>query len=171
MIDRLQRILYVDDDALPSALVALTLEELGGFSVTLCASGPEALTAFPQARPQMLLLDVMMPGMDGPETLRRLRLLPGGARVPVMLVTSRAEFEDPAAYRSLGALGVVIKPFDPARLCHQIAAIWDRLAPPPAELGPVPPPRGFGPPRPGSGRRAAKPARATSGPSGYPTAG
>ena len=75
----LQRILYVEDDPDIQVIAKLALIDLGGFSVTSCTSGAEAVAAFADTKPQLVLLDVMMPGMDGPETLRELRKLPGAS--------------------------------------------------------------------------------------------
>jgi two-component system OmpR family response regulator len=68
---------------------------------------------------------VMMPKMDGPETLRQLRRLPNAASVPVIFMTARAQVHEQAAHRALGALGVIVKPFDPMTLSLQIREIWD----------------------------------------------
>ena len=107
-------------------LSELTLEMLGGFRVVHCASGCAALERFAAEAPQLVLMDVMMPGMDGPETLRRLREMPGAARsVPVIFMTARAQVHEQAAYRSLGALGVIVKPFDPDRLTAEITTLWE----------------------------------------------
>ena len=74
--------------------------------------------------PQLILLDVMMPGMDGPETLSRLRQLPGSAALPVVFMTAKVQSHEIDIYRNLGAAEVIIKPFDPMTLADQISAIW-----------------------------------------------
>ena len=125
MPEPLRNILYVEDDADIAEVALMTLEALGGFSVVHCPSGHAALAQFRAVAPQLVLMDVMMPGMDGPETLGRLRHLPGGAQVPVIFMTARAQLHEQAAYRALGALGVIVKPFDPITLCEEITQIWE----------------------------------------------
>lgn len=123
--DRLHTILYVEDDPDIAEVAIMTLQELGGFCVVHCISGRMALDHFSYIAPQLVLMDVMMPEMDGPETLRRLRQHPDGEDVPVIFMTARAQIHEQAAYRALGALGVIIKPFDPITLSEQITQIWE----------------------------------------------
>lgn len=87
----LQRILYVEDDSDIQAVAKLALEVVGGFSVKVCASGEQALAEAVAFDPQLILLDVMMPGMDGPSTLKGLRELPELAHVPVAFMTAKAQ--------------------------------------------------------------------------------
>ncbi|MGD2083421.1 MAG: response regulator [Chromatiales bacterium] len=122
----LNRILYVDDEADIREIVQLSLEAVGGFTVSLCASGSSALEAARSFRPDLILLDVMMPGMDGPETLRRLRELPETAQTPVVFMTAKVQAGDLERYRELGAAEVVSKPFDPMTLAEQVRRIWRR---------------------------------------------
>ncbi|HAL38061.1 MAG TPA: hypothetical protein DCP03_08045, partial [Polaromonas sp.] len=84
----LNRILYVEDEPDIRAVAQMALEAVGGFVVIACASGQEALSAAPQAQADLLLLDVMMPGMDGPNTLKALRALPATAQTPVIFMTA-----------------------------------------------------------------------------------
>jgi len=122
----LRSILYVEDDEDIAEVTMMTLQMLGGFDVVHCNSGQRALDRFASVAPQLVLMDVMMPEMDGPETLRRLRQQSGAAeRVPVIFMTARAQLHEQAAYRALGALGVIVKPFDPITLGTQIAEIWE----------------------------------------------
>lgn len=126
MTEPLQTILYVEDDADIAEVTIMTLQELGGFCVVHCNSGRMALDHFAGIAPQLILMDVMMPEMDGPETLRRLREHPGGATVPVIFMTARAQIHEQSAYRAMGALGVIVKPFDPITLSAQITDIWEQ---------------------------------------------
>ena len=120
----LATILYVEDEPDIRAVAQMALEAVGGFSVIACASGAEALAAAPAAAADLLLLDVMMPGMDGPSTLKALRDLPGCAGTPVIFMTAKVQAAEIAQYRELGALDVIHKPFDPMELSAQISSIW-----------------------------------------------
>jgi CheY-like chemotaxis protein len=125
MSSALRTILYVEDDLDIAEVALMTLQDLGGFEVVHCDSGPAALRSFASVAPQMVLMDVMMPEMDGPETMRRLRNEPGGAEIPVVFMTARAQVHEQAIYRQLGALGVIVKPFDPMALNQQIRELWE----------------------------------------------
>ena len=120
----LARILYVEDEPDIRAVAQMALEAVGGFAVTACASGSEALAAAPTAGADLLLLDVMMPGMDGPSTLKALRALPATATTPVIFMTAKVQAAEVAQYRELGAIDVIHKPFDPMELSAQIGRIW-----------------------------------------------
>src|SRR3954452_11452934 len=87
----LSRILFVEDDPDIQVVATLALESLGGFRVLACSSGTEALSRFAELAPDLVLLDVMMPGMDGPATLEALRRLPGGSTTPVVFMTARVQ--------------------------------------------------------------------------------
>ena len=124
---KLERIMYVDDEPDIRTIVDLVLRTLEGFSLTLCGSGPEALRRAPEVLPQLILLDVMMPGMDGPETLRALRTLPATAAVPIVFVTAKIQPAEVARFRELGAVDVIAKPFDPMALAGQVRDVWGRV--------------------------------------------
>ena len=130
----LQRILYVEDDPDIQAVASIALEVVGGFTLKACSSGAEALAAAVSGfDAQMLLLDVMMPEMDGPTTLARLRELAQTATTPVVFMTAKVQASEVTFYRSLGALGVIAKPFDPMQLAQQVRALWETRT----ELPPV----------------------------------
>jgi CheY-like chemotaxis protein len=118
--------MYVEDDPDIRAIAEIALQDVGGFTARLCESGAQALDAAPAFDPELVLLDVMMPGMDGPETLRALRELPGMAQVPVIFMTARLQQSEIEEYRCLGAVGVIPKPFDPMTLAEQISEILAR---------------------------------------------
>lgn len=120
----LNRILFVEDDPDIRFVAKMALEAVGGFTVIACASGQEALTAAVQAKADLLLLDVMMPGMDGPSTLRFLREIPTTVNTPAIFMTAKAQAAEVATYKALGALDVIAKPFDPMDLSAQILRIW-----------------------------------------------
>ncbi|GGB43520.1 response regulator [Oceanisphaera marina] len=120
----LSRILYVEDDDDIREIAQLALEMVGGFNVLLCASGEQALEQAAAFAPDLILLDVMMPGMDGPSTLVALRQIPALAHTPVAFMTAKIQPQEIAAYKAMGALDVIAKPFDPILLPEQVTAIW-----------------------------------------------
>jgi CheY-like chemotaxis protein len=120
----LQRVLYVEDDADIRTIATLALETVGGLQLRACAGGEEALRAAPEFAPDLLLLDVMMPGLDGPATLAKLRALPGTAATPVVFMTAKVQASELEAYRALGAIGVITKPFDPMGLAAEVRRLW-----------------------------------------------
>jgi two-component system, OmpR family, response regulator len=126
MARELRRILYVEDEADIRTVAKMALEAVGGFEVVACASGEEALRLAPVARADLLLLDVMMPAMDGPSTLCALRELPETADTPVIFMTAKVQAAEIAEYLALGALDVVSKPFDPMSVSEDIRRIWNR---------------------------------------------
>lgn len=129
MSKTLARILYVEDEPDIRMVAQMALEAVGGFTVIACPSGSEALAAAPTAQADLLLLDVMMPGMDGPSTLKALRALPATADTPVIFMTAKVQAAEVAQYRELGAIDVIHKPFDPMELSAQISRIWAQQGP------------------------------------------
>jgi len=111
---RAYRILSVEDEPDIQAIIKMCLEAHGGFEVMSCGSGPEALSAAEKFNPDLFLLDVMMPGMDGPATLAELQRNPVLADVPAVFLTAKVGPRDVAGYFALGAKEVIAKPFDPA---------------------------------------------------------
>ena len=120
----LERILYVEDEADIRTVAKMALEVVGGFSVLACSSGQEAIAAAPAAVADLILLDVMMPGIDGPTTLKALRGLPATCNTPVIFMTAKVQAAEIAEYRALGALDVIPKPFDPMLVSAEIQRIW-----------------------------------------------
>jgi CheY-like chemotaxis protein len=107
----LQRVLFVEDDPDILTVARMSLEAVGGF----------------QVGPDLILLDVMMPGMDGLEILESLRRLPEAAEIPVVFMTAKVQAREVARYRELGAVDVIAKPFDPMALPVTVRSIWSRL--------------------------------------------
>ncbi|MCU0925575.1 MAG: response regulator [Hydrogenophaga sp.] len=125
-MNSLQRILCVEDEPDIQAIARMALELVGGFQVQVCSSGEQAVREARAFAPDMILLDVMMPGMDGPGTLAALRSLPGLDTVPVAFMTAKVQPQEVAHYKSLGALDVIAKPFDPMTLASLVRQIWSR---------------------------------------------
>lgn len=119
----LQRILYVEDEPDIQAVARLALEMVGGFTVKICSSGDEALREAAAFAPDMILLDVMMPGMDGPSTLAALRTLDNLTATPVAFMTAKVQPHEVEQLKALGAVGVIAKPFDPMTLSDQVRGL------------------------------------------------
>jgi two-component system OmpR family response regulator len=123
----LSRILFVEDDPDIQTVARMALEAVGGFRVLPCSSGAEALERVVPFSPDLILLDVMMPGMDGLATLDALRRLPETAAIPVVFMTAKVQAQEVARYREVGAVDVIAKPFDPMTLPATVRSIWSRL--------------------------------------------
>ncbi len=118
------RLTYIEDEPDIRSITELALKELGGYQLDVCASGPEALDRTPDFNPDLIILDVMMPGMDGIETYRRLRAIPKLADTPIVFMTAKAMKHETDRYRALGAVDVIPKPFDPITLPDRVREIW-----------------------------------------------
>ena len=125
----LKRILHAEDEPDIQAIVRLALERVGGFTVLSCQNGRVALDAMAEFRPDLLLLDVMMPEMDGPTLLKKLRA--GGPFVdtPAIFLTAKVQAHEVEQYLAIGACAVLAKPFEPMQLAAQIREIWAKRAP------------------------------------------
>lgn len=124
MAKTLHSILYVDDEDDIREIVELSLRLDGTLDVATCASGSEALAYLEVRIPDLVVLDVMMPGLDGPSTLARMRERPECASVPVVFLTAKAQRDELERFLALGAIGVIAKPFDPMTLARQLQDIW-----------------------------------------------
>src|SRR6516164_8516402 len=114
------RLLHVDDEPDIREVVEISLALDAHFVTRNCGSGEEAIAFAADWLPDIILLDVMMPMMDGPATLARLRVNPKTANIPVIFMTARAQTRELDRFRSLGAVGVIAKPFDPMTLAQSI---------------------------------------------------
>ncbi|MDH3639146.1 MAG: response regulator [Gammaproteobacteria bacterium] len=120
----LERILYVDDDPNLRALFEVALGSDASMKLAICASGPEAVDTAPEFRPQLIVLDVNMPGMDGPATLAELRA--NGESSPAVFVTAETGLEELKRLKSLGVEEIVPKPFDALSLTQKLTRIWQQ---------------------------------------------
>lgn len=114
------KVLHVDDEPDIREVAAMSLGIDPELELQSVASGAEALSVLADWRPDVILLDVMMPELDGPGTLERLRRLPGHETTPVIFMTARAQASEQSRFLSLGAIAVIIKPFDPMTLGRQV---------------------------------------------------
>jgi two-component system, OmpR family, response regulator len=122
----LRRILLVDDDPDIQEVTTVVLSHLGNFDVRACGSAVEALHVAQQFDPDIILLDYQMPGLDGKGAIEALREMSVTAETPVIFMTARVQPREIMAYRELGSLGVIPKPFDPDTLAQTIQGMWDR---------------------------------------------
>jgi CheY-like chemotaxis protein len=122
----LPKVVHVEDDPDIREIARFAMELVGGLQVVQFPSGPEALAGLDAAAPDLILLDVMMPGMSGEETLAALRTLPRFAATPVVFMTAKAQAAELQSLLDLGAVSVITKPFDPMTLSAQILAAWTR---------------------------------------------
>ena len=120
---QLKTLLYVDDDSDIREIVEIALGLIDNLSVHTSACGEQALKLIPTLNPDLVLLDVMMPGMDGPTVFSRMRA--NKPNCPVIFVTAKALPREIAYFRELGAAGVIAKPFDPMDLGRQVLQIWE----------------------------------------------
>ena len=126
MSAELKQILYVEDDQDIQRLVQLSLESLCGYKLTVCSSGQEALELADSIQPQLVLLDVMMPGMDGVTLFKELREKPAYQNLPFVFITAKVQKHEVEEYRKLGAAGVIVKPFSPDELANLVGEFWRR---------------------------------------------
>ena len=118
-----RRVLVVDDDELLREVAQAALELVGGWEVRTASSGPEAQQQALREHPDVILLDVMMPGVDGPSTVLALRADPATRDIPIIFLTAKVPSEDLGEWRELGLAGVIPKPFDPLTLATDMAAL------------------------------------------------
>lgn len=114
------KLMHVEDDPDIREVAKMALELSEKFEVMQCASGEEAISKAADFAPDVLLLDVMMPGMNGPTTLQNLRQISGLEKVPAIFMTARAQPAEVAELKARSAVAVVVKPFDPITLGDQI---------------------------------------------------
>ncbi|HEX5611015.1 MAG TPA: response regulator [Burkholderiales bacterium] len=123
----LERVFCVEDDDDIRRILRLALERIGGMTVELVAEPADAITRMVEFAPDLVMLDWMLPGIDGPTLLKEMRRTPALASVPVVFATAKASPREMAELSALGAAGVISKPFAPKELPAKLRAIWERL--------------------------------------------
>ena len=121
------RLLYIEDDEDIQKIAKIALESIGKFELKMSNNGLRGIDDARTFKPQLILLDAMMPEMDGPGTIKRLKQDPDLKDIPVIFVTARVQPEERKEYTDLGAIDVIAKPFDPMNLSNQIRTIWQNL--------------------------------------------
>lgn len=124
-MSELRRVMCVEDDEDIRLILSFSLGTVGGLEVLTCASGRDALAQVTAFQPDLVLLDVMMPELSGPQTLTALRELPVMQGVPVVFITAKALPQELEALLEHGATGIIVKPFDPMRLPQDIRPYWE----------------------------------------------
>ena len=119
-----RRVMCVEDDADIRMILEFSLRRLGGYELCLCASGQEAIDRVAVFSPDLVLLDVMMPGLSGPQTLELLRNQPAMSGVPVVFLTAKAMLNEVEDLLQHGATGIIVKPFDPVKLPENVQFYW-----------------------------------------------
>ncbi len=119
----ISKALIIDDDPAIRRIGQISLARVAKWDVTAAASGQEGITHIKSNKPDVILLDVMMPGMDGPSTLAQIKQVDGAAEIPVIFITAKVMQHEVEQYLALGAAGVICKPFDPVTLAGQVNAI------------------------------------------------
>jgi two-component system, OmpR family, response regulator len=117
-------VLYVDDDPDICSVVQATLRLVSGLQVQTADSGERAIDLAYEFRPELVLMDVMMPGLDGPSTLKRMQQSALLANTPVIFMTAKVLPVEISQFLQLGAIGVIVKPFDPLKLYEELCTIW-----------------------------------------------
>jgi len=120
----LRHVACVDDDVDILEITKFALADVGGLAVTTFEGPRAALQGVAAAKPDMILMDVMMPEMDGPTAFKMLRKQDDASRIPVVFMTARVQPHELRDYLALGAVGVISKPYDPLTLAQNLADIW-----------------------------------------------
>lgn len=123
-MENLVRVLHVEDDPSIRMVTRVTLEKVGKLQVLSCDGAEEALAKAADFAPQVLLLDVMMPDMDGPSTLAALREIINLDRTLILFMTAKVQQQELDYYKTIGAWGVIFKPFDPMTLPQEVQNHW-----------------------------------------------
>lgn len=120
----LKKILYAEDEPDVQTVVELTVQALSDYEIKICDNGRILLDNVEEYSPDLILLDVMMPEMDGPTTLKALQSNEKTKKIPVIFMTAKAQAHEVENFQQEGILGVITKPFDPMLLCSEIDKIW-----------------------------------------------
>ena len=120
------KVLYAEDEPDIQMIARIALSDIGGMELCICNNGREAIDNILEFNPDMIILDVMMPVMDGPAALSEIRKIPGHANTPAIFMTAKSQRQEVESYLALGAIDVITKPFNPMTLASQIIEIHAR---------------------------------------------
>lgn len=124
---KIEKVMMVDDDASIRKVAEVTLKRVGKWEVAMADSGVSALALVAEFKPDVILLDVMMPGMDGPTTFKKLKDTSGEFNTPVIFMTAKVQRQEMESYSKLGAAGIISKPFNPMTLPDEIRSLVGAL--------------------------------------------
>lgn len=120
----LKKILYAEDESDIQTIVQVALWAYSDLDIKICDNGQMLLDCVESYKPDLILLDIMMPIMDGLTTCRHLKLNPNTKDIPVVFLTAKAQFQEIEIYKNIGILGVLVKPFDPLELVGKLQELW-----------------------------------------------
>lgn len=123
-MQELKKILYAEDEPDVQTVVEMTVQAMSDYEIKICDNGKKLLDCVEDYNPDLILLDVMMPEMDGPTTFKNLQQHKKTKDIPVIFMTAKAQVHEVEKFKEIGALGVITKPFDPMSLCDEILEIW-----------------------------------------------
>lgn len=123
--ESLERVLYIEDEEDIRIVADIALKTIGGLDTRCCASGPEGLATLETFPAQLILLDVMMPGMDGPSVLSEIRNNEQYQNTPIVFITAKVQADEVDQLLSLGANAVISKPFEPMDMAQKLKDIWE----------------------------------------------
>ena len=126
----LSKIILIDDDPDILLIAKYSLENMQGVSIKYCDSGQEGIKEALDFEPDLILVDVMMPNMDGIAFIEAMRLIPILAKIPVAFLTAKIQKEDLDQYNAIGIKEVITKPFDPIKLPEEIQKLWEKVSTP-----------------------------------------
>lgn len=121
----LKKILYAEDEPDVQTIVELTVQTMSNYAIKICDNGKNLLESVEEYNPDLILLDVMMPQMDGPTTFKNLQENPKTKNIPVIFMTAKAQVHEIETFKQTGIVGIITKPFDPISLCSEIERIWN----------------------------------------------
>jgi len=124
-MSELKKILYAEDESDIQIIVETIIQSLSDYDIKVCNNGRELLECVDEYSPDLILLDVMMPEMDGPTTFKNLQESPKTKDIPVVFMTAKAQVHEVKRLQEDGVIGIITKPFDPVQLCPNISQIWD----------------------------------------------
>ncbi len=124
---KLKDILYVEDDKDIADIVVMTLKDIGKFNVRYKPLAKDGIKEAKKKKPQLMIIDVMMPEMDGPTMLEKMQKDADLKDIPVIFMTAKAQYQEQELYLAMGAIGVIVKPFDPMTLCDEVNEMWNSI--------------------------------------------
>lgn len=123
----LKKILYAEDEPDVQMVVEITVQTMSNYDIKICSNGKILLENVEEYNPDLILLDVMMPEMDGPTTFKHLQENEKTKDIPVIFMTAKAQTHEVEIFKNIGVVGVITKPFDPVQLCSEIEQIWKEI--------------------------------------------